>query len=124
VNRLCFLLLFPIFVLNTYCIELFKIPKLISHFKQHQALNNQISIIDFLNMHYFGEDIADNDHEEDMELPLKKIEAPSIIQFAVPVKRIFIQKEKYFVVLTKQPNSQSIDHNDPAPGCLFKPPKA
>mgnify|MGYP003672349352 CR=1 FL=1 len=51
-----------------------KVPSLVRHFIEHKDLNNNIDFIDFLAMHYGGQDIDDNDDEKDMQLPLKKVE--------------------------------------------------
>lgn len=111
------------FVLNAYSIEMFKMPQLVSHFLQHKSLNSDVSFLDFLDMHYFGEDLQDNDDEEDMKLPFKKIEGQSIISFAIPAKYLVVQRVKCFLVNSSKPNKQSPDHCDPIPGCLFRPPK-
>jgi hypothetical protein len=51
-----------------------KVPSLIRHFIEHKALNNNIDFIDYMSMHYGGQDIDDNDDEKDMQLPFKKVE--------------------------------------------------
>jgi len=54
---------------NTEVSQLFKIPKLITHYFEHCRLNPAISFIQFLNMHYGGSDGADADNEKDNQLP-------------------------------------------------------
>lgn len=40
---------------------------------EHKSVNNDISIMDFLSMHYWGTDLNDNDDNRDMQLPFKNI---------------------------------------------------
>lgn len=53
--------------------ELFKAPLLVSHYIDHTSRNPNINFVDFLSMHYWGNDIVDNDSKQDMKLPFKKI---------------------------------------------------
>jgi len=120
----CLFVLFPILILNTYLIEVFKIPNLVSHFIQHRALDDKVDVIDFIVMHYIGEDHIDDDYKEDMELPFKKIEGQSIIPFAIPVHRTVLEKVQFSILTAIKVNSKSPEHYNPSIGCLFKPPRA
>ena len=51
--------------------QLAKLPILIAHFGEHKQQNNQLTFLDFLNIHYSGETKKDADHEKDMNLPFK-----------------------------------------------------
>lgn len=59
-----------------------------SHFIQHRELNEELSVWNFLEMHYFGHDINDNDQEEDMKLPFKKIDGHQMLSWGVPEGKI------------------------------------
>lgn len=50
--------------------QLLKIPILISHYLEHKASSN-LSLSQFLNMHYAQGDIKDADYANDMKLPFK-----------------------------------------------------
>jgi len=48
-----------------------KIDAFISHFYEHQESNSELTILEFISIHYFGTDQKDADFEKDMELPFK-----------------------------------------------------
>jgi hypothetical protein len=62
-------LIFLHLIANTDLIEVFSLGKLISHFQEHKKSNPTVSFIDFLNMHYIGDDGNTTDDNKDMELP-------------------------------------------------------
>lgn len=61
-------------VTNTELAEVFKVPQLIQHFRQHQAQNPAIGFGDFMVMHYAGDDgTTTDDDDEDLQLPFHSI---------------------------------------------------
>lgn len=50
--------------------QLFKIPFLIGHYLEHKASSN-LSLAQFLSMHYAHGDVRDADNAKDMKLPFK-----------------------------------------------------
>ncbi|MCL7987562.1 hypothetical protein M8998_06390 [Sphingobacterium sp. lm-10] len=54
--------------------QLSKLPALYSHFASHQDINPNVCFSDFLSMHYWGEDLPDDDDKEDMKLPFKQFD--------------------------------------------------
>lgn len=69
--------LIPIFLLSLYLIsltelnQLAKLPILIEHFKEHKSKNTELSLLQFLDMHYASSDVHDADYDQDMKLPFK-----------------------------------------------------
>lgn len=53
--------------------QFLKLPVLFEHFKEHQQRDPRVSLLDFLSMHYWGQDLDDNDNDRDMQLPFKKV---------------------------------------------------
>ncbi|MFY8025179.1 MAG: hypothetical protein ACOVNO_07515 [Sediminibacterium sp.] len=51
--------------------ELLKIPVVFQHFIEHQQEDPQISVIQFLHIHYLQGDVKDKDYDRDMQLPFK-----------------------------------------------------
>lgn len=51
--------------------QLFRIPLLFQHFRDHQAEDPLITFSGFLKLHYTGQHPADNDDNEDNQLPFK-----------------------------------------------------
>lgn len=68
-----YLLIFVHLCANTTLAELLKMPFLGAHFIAHQERNPNISMMQFLSMHYWGKDLNDKDGREDMKLPFKKL---------------------------------------------------
>lgn len=46
-------------------------PLLVKHFIEHREKDKNLSLWNFLNMHYAGNDAKDADYDEDMKLPFK-----------------------------------------------------
>ncbi len=114
-------LIFLHLIANTDLIEVFSLGKLISHFQEHKKTNPEISFIDFLNMHYIGDDGNTTDDNQDMELPFHHPNVhsfmnvfsnlPQIVSIEKPVERfctkiklgnrfkVFIQKNHLSTLL-------------------------
>ncbi|ARS38326.1 hypothetical protein CA265_00925 [Sphingobacteriaceae bacterium GW460-11-11-14-LB5] len=122
VNKVILFLLFPILIFNTSVREVIKAPQLIVHFIQHHDIDAQISFIDFLQMHYFGQDLNDNDEEEDMKLPFKKIDGHHIISIGVPAEKFILLKAVCLSLLDDFAFSYQRMHHNPTFGSLFRPP--
>ncbi len=115
-------LLFPVLFLNTSIREVIKAPQLVIHFIQHHQLNSQISFMDFLEMHYFGEDLDDNDDEEDMKLPFKKLDGHPVISIGVPAEKFILLKAVCLNLLSPASFGYERKYSSPTFGSLFRPP--
>lgn len=51
--------------------EFMKLPALVEHFIEHRTLNNDVTLLSFLDMHYNHGDVKDADYQKDMQLPFK-----------------------------------------------------
>lgn len=103
--------------------ELFKLPELLSHFTEHRAINKDISIFEFISMHYMGNDLNDNDQDRDMQLPFKKIDGHFSFQIASFPSSRFVPESKFEVIDTYlQVLFKNNRPKDPALASLFRPP--
>lgn len=59
---------------NTEASQLLKLPKLISHYFQHRHLDPSVTFIDFLAMHYGGDDGTSADDDIDKQLPYRQVD--------------------------------------------------
>ena len=68
------------FAISLFCIYLFsttemnqllKVPLLIEHYFDHQEENTNLTLFQFLNMHYTNPHPIDKNHKKDMDLPFK-----------------------------------------------------
>lgn len=70
---------------NTEVGQLVNFPKLITHYHGHQYINPEVSFVDFISMHYFGDDGITTDDSEDGQLPFRQLHKPfSSVSFVVP----------------------------------------
>lgn len=51
--------------------ELFKVPIMLEHYKEHQQHDPSISMWKFICIHYMYGDVYDDDYSKDMKLPFK-----------------------------------------------------
>ena len=71
-KKLIAILFLSIYVVSaTELHELFKLPNLVAHFKEHQSEDKTTTLIDFLVQHYTSSDDGDGDKTKDMQLPFK-----------------------------------------------------
>ena len=103
--------------------QILKVPSLIRHFTEHKALNQNISFVDFLEMHYWGEDLDDNDDEKDMQLPFKKFEIHQVNVLPIPHASSFYFKSKVWPLKVDYgPDKPQVQYHA-ALGSLFRPPR-
>lgn len=122
-NRPFFIFLLVVIALNSFSLQhLFKLPILFVHYQEHQQRGTDITVMEFLSMHYWGTDINDDDQARDMELPFKKVE---ISQSALSV---FFQPNHVFDLTTYPVITRyqviHYDRDFSAPlGSPFRPPR-
>ena len=63
--------LFVYLFANTELHELAKVGAFVAHFTEHQKGHTDITLIEFVNIHYFSGNVLDADYEQDMKLPFK-----------------------------------------------------
>lgn len=104
--------------------QFYKLPVLLEHFSEHKKLHN-VSFIDFLEMHYWGEDRNDDDDDRDLQLPFKS--SCGHIFHAV-----FVPADKHYVSTTIRigfkpaviiPYTANL-HAKPTLFAVFRPPVA
>lgn len=78
--------------------QLVKTPMLVKHYLEHQKENQKISLIGFLEMHYFSDTPVDADYEKDMQLPFKNFHDnhPVNVILALPEPLISLESQVLF----------------------------
>lgn len=91
VKQLCSYILFIVVTLYaTPLQQLLKLPVLLAHYAEHREQRKDLDFVDFLFMHYIGEDGVSSDNDRDMELPFKKAGNVNIcFDIHVPMTAIF-----------------------------------
>lgn len=104
--------------------QFYKLPILLEHFKEHQQ-RHDISFFDFLEMHYWGEDLKDNDSDRDMQLPFKNISGPYVQLVFVPHDKpvFYIPFTVGFSPSGKIPYTSDL-YSNPSLFSVFRPPVA
>ena len=93
---------------TTELYQLFKLPFLIEHFIEHKEQNQNITLMEFLYLHYANGDVKDADYEEDMKLPFKShnnsvatsiidVVAYSVLKIVIHPRAIFVQPKVAFI---------------------------
>ena len=111
VKKISAIFFFTIYLFSTTEIhQLLKLPLIFEHFSEHQKENKQISITEFLKIHYLNSAVKDKDYDKDMQLPFKSADdcISSISPAFVPVtiqhtdaELIDISPEKIFFLKDK-----------------------
>jgi hypothetical protein len=108
---------------TTSLCQFFKLPSLVRHFTEHKSLNRDIDFIDFLAMHYWGEDLDDDDDEKDMQLPFKKIDLQqSVFLYVSPVTSYIFKRVSWLNKPDYTPVRSQIAYNTLLDS-LFRPPR-
>jgi hypothetical protein len=82
--------------------QLLKTPALLQHFSEHRSNFPEMSVWEFLAMHYDHDAPIDEDHEHDMKLPFKQCLQPSFVWTCEkPEWKICFSPEKHPIRLCK-----------------------
>lgn len=81
--------------------------------------------MDFLCMHYWGNDLDDNDDDRDQQLPYKTVDIHALHHSFVPLaKTVTIKQQDYSDLLIDYPILKDNYLPEPTMKALFKPPRA
>jgi hypothetical protein len=104
--------------------EFSKLPLLIYHYIDHLHRDHNITLAAFIDMHYMGHDIDDNDDKQDSQLPLKSLSQNCVQAYIFPSAPVYVEQESlsYYT-----PPKVFFERQRFAPtqviSCLFRPPK-
>ncbi len=87
--------------------QLLKLPAFIEHYNEHKAANTQLTLVDFLIIHYASGNVKDADYEKDMKLPFKTanenvfsitstVATPPLFSIETEHINFFEKKKQYF----------------------------
>lgn len=98
------LLLFLFVTYGTELYQLYKLPFLVQHFIKHKHEDKNLSLIQFLAIHYTHGDVNDKDMQEDMKLPFKTCCHSSVLTInavvpqtntTISIKEIYCLKNEF-----------------------------
>ncbi len=87
---------------NTEAGQVFKLPQLFTHYTEHKQLDHSLGFIEFLLMHYGGDDGTDTDNDQDQQLPCHNIHhntvciAYSPMTKAMPINDIYLWETRSY----------------------------
>ncbi|UWY27325.1 hypothetical protein N4T20_16540 [Flavobacterium sp. TR2] len=123
-KSIIYIFIFLIASNSSFVQQFYKLPILIEHYQEHRQLMD-LSFIDFLSMHYWGEDLKDNDADRDMQLPFKTISSSAFhLVFILDDKDLFPVPFNPELPQSKIPTYRSDLFSDPNLLSLFRPPIA
>jgi hypothetical protein len=104
--------------------QFYKLPVLFQHFQEHKEIQ-RVNFIDFLVMHYWGDDQNDNDGDRDMQLPFKNISGYSFQLVFIPTDKhtIYIPFNIGFRQSNIIPYTSNL-YTNPSLFSVFRPPVA
>lgn len=79
--------------------QLLKLPLLVEHFIEHKEENKDITLWQFLHIHYTAGDVEDSDYDKDMKLPFKSHDncVSSFSNVYLPSVKVSIEKPVRFL---------------------------
>lgn len=84
---------------TTELYQFLKIPLLVEHFTEHREENKNITLYQFLYMHYALGDVRDADYEKDMKLPFKTHDhsVASVLNVYLPSQKVTVIEPAQFI---------------------------
>jgi len=67
------LFLFVVMLSMMHIAEFFKINNFIKHYTEHKLTEQQMTLWEFITLHYMNGDVEDADYKQDMQLPFKEL---------------------------------------------------
>ena len=64
--------------------QFLRLPAFFEHYEEHKRASPAINLIDFIVLHYFGENSSDSDYASDRQLPFKAACLEASISLALP----------------------------------------
>jgi hypothetical protein len=103
--------------------QILKLPALVSHFAEHTYENLDMTLIDFIVIHYFNDSTKDDDYEKDMRLPFKTVECAASVTLAIIQMQPFSAVQPVILITNSYPSlrNSSIRFNPAAD--IWQPPK-
>lgn len=109
---------------STDAYQLLKLPQFVQHYCLHKQQNSRLTLADFLQIHYNGSIVIDDDFDKDMQLPFKttQVEFSQTINIIAPPVNYSVQATPAFS------NAGFLIYNEVIPSFLndrsvFQPPR-
>lgn len=103
--------------------QVVKLPALVRHFWEHRAEKSDMSLADFIVMHYLHGSPKDDDYDKDMQLPFKTAECASSVTLEITPAQPFSALQPVVFIEKSYPSldNSSVRFNHTAD--IWQPPK-
>ncbi|MDR2274823.1 MAG: hypothetical protein LBF27_28200 [Sphingobacterium sp.] len=118
-----YIFLFLVIGESTMLSQLAKLPKLYQHFTIHNEIGPPLSFMNFLSMHYWGQDLPDDDEQEDMKLPFKKYDLTAFSFVFVSNHKIYFSKPHPVAIIKAFGLAKPDNYTQSYISGLFRPPQ-
>jgi hypothetical protein len=126
-KKLTAILLLTVYLFSTTELhQLLKLPVVFEHFAEHQQKNKNISLLQFLDMHYMHGSPKDKDYSDDMKLPFKTADNCISLVSPVVIPRLAHTLENHVVHIPEKEMHIPKDELIPAAylSRVWQPPKS
>jgi len=117
-------ILLPVIFLHasTELHQLWQLPELVAHYRDHCRQDDRLSLLEFLGMHYPGPGYPDDDEEEDNRLPFRSIGVLTHTDTPV-LTREEVLTNPFVLLLQHKPVllAEAVPERTPVP--VFHPPR-
>ena len=113
-----------VFISNTSFCQVFKLPLLMEHYKEHKADNEEVTLLEFLYMHYGGNDQTSADDSKDSQLPFKQFDQCLQLSLCHPILKLNLARVILPATGYNYPTFQHSLSESPFKGGTFKPPQS
>lgn len=103
--------------------QMHKLPVLFQHFAEHQQRDASVGFIAYLSMHYWGQDMNDDDDSRDQQLPFKKLDVDHVHVNFIPGRSGVKIKATVFRIAFNYPRYGLSYICNPELSGLFRPPR-
>ena len=112
---------------TTQLCELLKINLLVEHYIEHTNKDKNLSLWNFLCMHYSGDNVKDADYDKDMQLPFKTLDTCNYasINFCTPIQDFQFSESIFVTKHYKTPvYKYSFSFSSNFHSAIWQPPKS
>jgi hypothetical protein len=103
--------------------QVFKLPVLVHHYLEHQEMDNEMSLADFLSQHYSGDiQHPDDIHGDHAQLPFKTVDVHQGLTLSVPTVFEYECNSSSFTASTLKLPLYKMLQSEDAGDSIWQPP--
>lgn len=105
--------------------ELLKLPVVFQHYQEHKQLNKDLTLLEFLDIHYMHGSPHDTDYDRDMQLPFKAPIHAAVItaSFVIPSPIFFLGRKAQFIEEKQQLPYTNSSYSYNFHSSIWQPPR-